>query len=259
MELSLNGVLHAIFRRVRRAPFQFGLQFFYPGAYLSYIPDRFYINLEKYRKTNHVVGADYTAKFVANNQPNNAGDIVRYYFLSLTIDQVLKEKIPGDIAELGVYRGNSAAMFAELARKTGKTLYLFDTFEGFKSQDLIGIDSRHGRNFEDTSLDLVKNAVGTDNVVFVKGWFPDSLTQIDQNAASYAIAHIDCDLYAPFKSALEYFYPRVAPGGFLILHDYSSYAWDGAERAVDEFFADKPESVVLIPDKSGTAVVRKAK
>jgi hypothetical protein len=51
----------------------------------------------------------------------------------------------------------------------------------------------------------------------------------------------------------------MAPGGFLIVHDYSSLHWNGAERAVDEFFADKPECVVPLTDGAGSVVVRKAR
>ncbi len=61
------------------------------------------------------------------------------------------------------------------------------------------------------------------------------------------------------RSALDYFYARLSPGAFLIVHDYSSLAWGGAERAVDEFFADKPEAVVPMPDGSGSVVIRKAR
>ena len=71
--------------------------------------------------------------------------------------------------------------------------------------------------------------------------------------------HIDCDLYAPMSSALEYFYPRLAPGGFLVVHDYSSLHWNGAEKAVDEFFADKPECVIPLPDGAGSVAIRKAR
>ena len=46
-------------------------------------------------------------------------------------------------------------------------------------------------------------------------------------------------------------------GGWLLIHDYSSLVWEGIEKAVDEFLADKPENLVLIPDKAGTAVIRK--
>lgn len=59
-------------------------------------------------------------------------------------------------------------------------------------------------------------------------------------------------------AALDYFYPRMVPGGFLIVHDYGSLHWNGAEQAVDAFFADKPESVVPLPDQAGSVVVRKA-
>jgi O-methyltransferase len=47
------------------------------------------------------------------------------------------------------------------------------------------------------------------------------------------------------------------PGGFLIIHDYMSLYWDGVEKAINEFFADKPERFIPIPDKSGTIVIRK--
>jgi hypothetical protein len=89
-----------------------------------------------------------------------------------------------------------------------------------------------------------------------KGYFPESTAQIDSDL-KYCFVHIDCDLYAPALSALEYFYPRMTPGGFIVIHDYGCMGWDGAERAVDEFFADKPESIVQMPDSAGSAVVRK--
>jgi hypothetical protein len=71
--------------------------------------------------------------------------------------------------------------------------------------------------------------------------------------------HIDCDLYEPIRAALEYFYPRMVPGGYIVMHDYTSMAWNGAERAIDEFFADKPESVIPLPDGAGSCVARRAR
>ena len=43
------------------------------------------------------------------------------------------------------------------------------------------------------------------------------------------------------------------------MHDYMTLHWEGVERAVDEFFADKPESIIPIPDMGGTVVARKPK
>jgi O-methyltransferase len=93
-------------------------------------------------------------------------------------------------------------------------------------------------------------------VSFIKGRFPGTANAIP-DAERFCLVNLDCDLYAPFSAALQYFYPRLLPGGFLIMHDYSSLHWPLIEKAVDEFFADKPERPILIPDKSGTAVVRK--
>ncbi len=100
--------------------------------------------------------------------------------------------------------------------------------------------------------------MGEQNVRYVNGYFPDSAAQMPDDL-SFCLVHIDCDLYAPISHALRYFYPRLVPGGYLIVHDYASLAWDGAEQAVDEFFADKPEAVIPLTDGCGSAVIRKAR
>jgi O-methyltransferase len=59
----------------------------------------------------------------------------------------------------------------------------------------------------------------------------------------------------PALSGLHFFYPRMPQDGILVVHDYN--AWPGACRAVDEFFADKPELPIAMPDKSRSAVIIK--
>jgi hypothetical protein len=193
---------------------------------------------------------------MAGNKVYNGGDITRYYFLTLAADQIIKEGIIGNTAELGVYKGNTASILVKLARLTGTDAYLFDTYEGFSSRDLDGIDADESMAFEDTSLENVVRLVGEEKTHFVKGHFPGTINQIPDNLV-FSFVHIDCDLYAPFKDALEYFYPRLTRGGMLVMHDYSSLRWKGAEKAIDDFFSDKPEFVIPIPDKSGSAVIRK--
>ncbi|MEJ0015375.1 MAG: TylF/MycF/NovP-related O-methyltransferase [Acetobacteraceae bacterium] len=189
----------------------------------------------------------------------NRGDMARFYFLSLAFDQICREDIIGDFAELGVYRGNTATVIARMARRLGRTAYLFDTFEGFDRKDLQGVDAAVQPDaFGDTSLAAVRAAVGEANVAFMQGYFPDTAAGVPDDAR-FSLVHIDCDLYAPILSGLRYFYPRLVPGGFLIVHDYSSLCWAGAEKAIDEFFADKPEAVIPLPDGAGSAVIRKAR
>jgi len=164
----------------------------------------------------------------------------------------------GDFAELGVYRGNSAAVLAHYARTYGRQLYLFDTFEGFDSRDLTGGDHGRDLDFVDTSLDLAQHTVGVDSVRWIKGYFPASIPS-DVVDTRFSVVHLDCDLYEPMKAGLEFFYPRLSPGGLLIIHDYANPYWEGIKQAVDELASEIPEGLVVLPDKSGTAMVRKAR
>jgi Macrocin-O-methyltransferase (TylF) len=187
---------------------------------------------------------------------NNCGDMARFYAIYQNVDHVLSENVPGDIVELGVYKGNSAALLATLARKHERHTFLFDTFSGFDCRDLVGSDANPAVQFEDATLEAVESLVGKEAVTYIKGFFPQSTIQIEM-PTEIAVAHIDCDLYQPMRAGLEVFFPRISLGGLLILHDYSSGAWPGTTRAVNEFFASRAEKPVLIPDKSGTAMVRK--
>jgi predicted O-methyltransferase YrrM len=193
--------------------------------------------------------------WIKGNRQNNGGDLTRLFFLILNARQIFEDGVPGDIVELGVYKGNSAAVFADFARHYDRRLFLFDTFAGFDNRDIETSSKRVSRAFQDTSLEGVRALVGDENVTYVQGFFPESCERTTM-PDTVAIAHIDCDLHDPMKAALERFYPSMAPGGLIILHDYSSGYWPGATKAVDEFFADKPERPILMPDKSGTAIVR---
>ena len=131
----------------------------------------------------------------------NDGDMARYYFFCLALDQIIKEELPGDLAELGVYKGETATLLATIARRLGKTAWLLDTFEGFDPKDLQGIDYGQPARFKDTSLEAVRALVGEDNVRFIKGYFPESSAQLPSEM-SYCLVHLDCDLYKPLRSAL---------------------------------------------------------
>jgi macrocin-O-methyltransferase TylF-like protien len=221
------------------------------------VPQRYSVNAERYAARGGLMRLAEDVRGFASSETNKA-DMARFYFFCLAFDQIVKEGIRGEFAELGVYQGHTASLLAIMARRLGTTAYLLDTFEGFDQADLKGIDANITMGFADTSIEAVRSLVGDRNVQFIPGHFPSSAAQLP-SAASFCLVHLDCDLYAPMAAALEYFYPRLVPGGFLIVHDYSSLHWDGAERAVHEFFADKAESVVPLPDSAGSAVIRKTR
>jgi hypothetical protein len=201
--------------------------------------------------------APLSEKWIYDNVENNAGDLPRLYSIILNVRQTLDDHVPGDMAELGVYRGNSAAVLAYYARMHYKNLVLFDTFEGFDQRDLMGVDRSRNFEFADTSLDQVRDLVGDQGVTFVPGRFPQSIPS-DLYASRFCLAHIDCDLYEPAKAGLEFFYPRLSPGGLLILHDYANPYWEGIKRAMDEYCTRIPERPLIFGDRAGTAMIRKS-
>lgn len=224
-----------------------------PFTFLAYLPD------SHAHFASHQEYDDLFRSFVAHNKLNNAGDVTRLWSFMLNIKQVIAEGVVGDFAELGVWRGNTAAVLAHYAAASGRRVQLFDTFQGFDARDLDGVDSNKAMAFADTSMNLVKQVIGSANSAcdYIKGYFPDSLLP-RHFETQYAVVSIDCDLHDPMKSGLAFFYPRMPTGGLLMLHDYSSMHWDGAKLAIDEFCKAHGEHVILLPDKSGSAFIRKA-
>jgi Macrocin-O-methyltransferase (TylF) len=219
--------------------------------YVAYRPDSDAIFKQ------HPEISQLSQKWIEGNGIYASGDLPRLYAIVFNIKQVLAENIAGDIAELGVYRGNSAAFLAHFARASGRKLFLFDTFEGFDRRDLAGIDAPKSVEFADTSLDQVRNLVGAESVTFVQGRFPMSIPA-GLHAHKFCIVHIDCDLYEPAKAGLEFFYPLLSPGGLMILHDYANPHWRGIRRALDEYCQGIGERPVIFGDKAGTAMIRKS-
>jgi hypothetical protein len=197
-------------------------------------------------------------RWIRGNKTNNNGDAARFISLVLNVRQLLEEGIEGHFAELGVWKGNSAAILAHFASSANRKLFLFDTFSGFDKRDLVGHDDDKPPEFADTSVDYVQQTVGHPELTtYIKGYFPESIID-EARQARFALVHLDCDLYEPMKAALEFFYSRMPRGAMLIMHDYSSGVWEGTKAAVDEFCQATGERVTLWPDKSGTAVIRKS-
>jgi hypothetical protein len=196
------------------------------------------------------------AAWVRGMEANNWGDLNRLYFLYLNLQRLLRAGVQGDLAELGVFRGNSAKLLHQLA--PDRELWLFDTFAGFDDADVSAeATAVKRRDFADTSLAAVRSFVGdSERVHYVEGRFPDTAAALPEGRR-FAFVHLDCDLYQPIRAGLEHFYPRLARGGLMVIHDYGSGHWPGVAQAVDEFLAGKPETLLLVPDKSGTAVFAK--
>ena len=189
----------------------------------------------------------------------DAHDNVRRDMLVLLLRTLIERKTAGAFAEIGVYQGRTAKLIHHYAPE--RRLYLFDTFEGFTQRSAVAEAESTGfrvgaAEFSDTSLARVKGYIQqqNDNVSYHQGYFPESIPP-QLRTERFAFVHLDADLYAPIRSGLEFFYPRLPAGGVLLVHDYN--AWIGSRTAVDEFFTDKPEVPIPMPDKSGSVLIVK--
>jgi hypothetical protein len=151
--------------------------------------------------------------------------------------------LPGDIAEVGVFEGSTAKLLAYV--KEDKELHLFDTFDGLPpgttdAEKIVFAKKKYPASLEGVQ-DYLKEFEG---VHFYRGFFPDSAEGLDPDK-KFCFVHMDVDLYQSTLDCLEFFYPRMTPGGIMLSHDYSIL--EGVERAFTEFLADKPENLIELP------------
>jgi hypothetical protein len=149
------------------------------------------------------------------------------------------QKVPGDIAEVGVYMGGSAKIIC--SAKGDKTLHLFDTFEGLPQVDEIDMVWPFYEGKFAASFDDVKEYLKSDSRVhFYKGIFPETGGPVRDTM--FSMVNLDVDCYESTKQALEFFYTRMSRGGIILSHDYINTP--GVRKAFDDFFEGKPEPVL---------------
>lgn len=153
-------------------------------------------------------------------------------------------KVNGDIAEVGVYNGGSAKVIC--GAKGNRPLHLFDTFERLPNPTEMDEDyPTHLADGDQPPLERVTNYLKAySNVYFYKGVFPATAEATKDRMFSFV--HLDVDLYKSTLDCLAYFYPRMSQGGIIVCHDYMVFS--GVRKAVDEFFQDKPEAVIELPE-----------
>jgi hypothetical protein len=160
--------------------------------------------------------------------------------------------LPGDVAEVGVYRGGTALLLARSAGP-GRAVHLFDTFSGMPETDPAH-DLHRAGDFADTALADVRALLADQpHAQLHPGLFPATAAELSD--ASFALVHVDVDIRRSVLDACEFFYPRLVPGALMVLDDYGWTSTVGARTATDEFFAGRPEVPLYLP--TGQALVVK--
>ncbi len=188
--------------------------------------------------------------------------------LSIACKYLEKNFIPGDFVETGVWRGGSAIV-AKYFLNNSRNIFLFDTFTGMTkptSHDFrIGAKTNYETlskwekskkpthvdwvfaSIEEVTKNFKKFGLLDDRVRFIKGDVTKTLKRgvPDQ----IALLRLDTDFYDSTLIALQVLYPLLITGGVLILDDYGH--WDGARKAVDEYFAESVSIPLMIPIAGG--------
>jgi O-methyltransferase len=162
----------------------------------------------------------------------------------------------GAAAELGVYKGKFARAINQLFPL--KELYLFDTFQGFTEEDKqheknMNLGSATMQDFSNVSIRAIIAQMPYPEKVRIRdGTFPSSAVNVPQQ---YSFVNIDVDLHRPTLAGLDFFYPRMRPGGYIFVHDYNNDAFPGSRTAVQEYCDQRKINFVPIPDSGGTIII----
>jgi predicted O-methyltransferase YrrM len=208
--------------------------------------------------------------------PYSALSPERLFAVYQAADHVARARIAGDVVECGVWRGGAAMMMALTLQRRGdtRTVWLYDTFAGMTEpgeadQDYTGRAAAESWDSEgrtlrddavrcDASLEVVRAnlaSAGIDEsrVRFVVGPVEETIPGVAPE--QIALLRLDTDWYESTRHELEYLYPRLVSRGVLLIDDYGH--WQGARKAVDEFFAASTAPPLLVRvDYTGRVAVK---
>jgi hypothetical protein len=193
--------------------------------------------------------------------------------LVLAVRYVTRHRIPGAIVECGVWRGGSMQAAARTLLSAGATdrdLYLFDTFEGMPppterdrrrdGESAADLMARQGRDrpiwavatLEDVRAGFERLPYPQERVHYVPGRVEETIP--GGAPEQIAILRLDTDWYASTRHELEHLYPRLSPGGVLLIDDYGW--WQGSREAVDEFLEKTGARLLLLRMDEGRVAVK---
>ncbi len=159
------------------------------------------------------------------------------------VEQVLADRIPGDLIEAGCWRGGTVIMMAGILKSYGvsdRTVWAADSFEGLPAPDEERFPADSGDinykldelkvSAEEVRGNLGRYGLKSQKVELLEGWFRDTLPTVRDR--QWALVRLDGDLYESTMDGLSNLYPQLSPGGFLIVDDYG---WENCRQAVEDY------------------------
>lgn len=164
------------------------------------------------------------------------------------LEKVLAAGVPGGIVEFGCYAGTTSLfirrLLNEMDESNKRSFHVYDSFEGLPDKTVQDA-STAGEQFKKGELSVSKKqllqnfrAANLQPPIVHKAWF-NALTEKDV-PDTIAFAFLDGDFYASIMDPLKLVWPRLSPGGVVLVDDYGRDALPGPERAVHDFFSGHP-------------------
>jgi hypothetical protein len=159
------------------------------------------------------------------------------------IEQAIADGVPGDIIETGVWRGGASILARAVLMAhevTDRKVIVADSFEGLPPPAAGYPADRDSKlhefaelaiSLEDVRGNFRKFDLLDDQVVFLKGWFRDTMPAVP--SARLAVMRLDGDMYESTIDPLVHLYDRLSVGGWVIIDDYGFVP--GAKQAVHDF------------------------
>jgi O-methyltransferase len=177
------------------------------------------------------------------------------------VTDVLKRGVPGDLIETGVWRGGAVILMRAILKAYGDTqrlVWAADSFQGLPKPDGVRYPADAGDlhwsyaslavSLEQVQENFNRYGLLDGQVRFLKGWFKDTLPVAPLDRL--AVIRLDGDMYESTMDALRPLYPRLSPGGYVIVDDYNCLP--GCKKAVDDFRAEHDITEEIHPiDRQG--------
>jgi O-methyltransferase len=190
--------------------------------------------------------------------------MTRLTSLQECVETVIKDEVPGDLIECGVWRGGACILMRAVLAAYGdetRTVWLADSFQGVPKSDPKNYAADKGIRAElvagilgvseaDVRKNFERYGLLDEQVKFLPGWFKDTLA--DAPIEQISVLRLDGDLYESTIQALDALYPRLSPGGFCIVDDY--LAVPACEQAVTDY-REKHGITAEIVNIDGTGVL----
>lgn len=205
------------------------------------------------------VSFDAEARMNGKDWPPYAETMIGYKRLSnvqYCVEEALRNGIRGDLMETGVWRGGTVIFMRAILKAwdcNDRMVWAADSFEGLPKPDAEKYAADKDDIFytfdelrvtqEMVEENFKKYGLLDDQVRFLKGWFRDTLP--DAPVQQLAVLRLDGDMYESTMDALTHLYPKLTPGGYLIIDDWGVV--EGCRLAVEDYRKKHQLTEAIIP------------